>query len=176
MARLWMSGLVVLTLAFGGCASTRSQSVRQAGYAGHPKRIYVLVMPELNNQMGADFVQGSVAKLSDAIAKCGGILASHVSSALELDASAQIPEIKAFNPDAVMSMDFAGGTRDQYGGWLPARIDVRLWQPGAKQLAWRDTSSVSAGGFTPLSTRVDSFINDLVQRMRTDNVFPDCNS
>ena len=176
MRRLWMCGFVVLALAFSGCATTHSQSVKQADYAGHPKRVYILVLPELYNQIGADFAQGSVAKLSDAVTKCGGTVKAHVSSALELDPSGQTSEIRAFNPDVVMSMNFAGGTRDQYGGWLPARIDVRLWQPGAKQLAWRDTSSVSAGGLTPVSARVESFVKDLIQRMRTDGVFPECSS
>lgn len=175
MARSWGSALLLVTLvALTGCAHTVSQSTKQATYTGHPKRIYVLVMPQLSDQMGTDFTQSSIARLSDAVGKCDGTVKSHISSPLELDPNSLESEIQAFKPDVIMSMNFAGGTRDQYGGWLPARIDVRLWQPGAKELAWRDTSSVSAGGLTPTSMRVDSFANDLIQRMRADGVFPEC--
>jgi hypothetical protein len=165
---------LVYVLALSACATTRSQSNKQASYSGHPDRIYVIVLPQLSDQMGADFSQQAIARFSDEVAKCQGRVRSHISSPLELDASSQAAEAKAFNPDVVMSMNFAGGTRDRAGGWLPARIDVRMWQPGGTQLVWRAVSSISAGGLAPVSTRVDSFMKDLVARMRNDGVFPTC--
>jgi hypothetical protein len=168
-----------------GCASSSTQTNRDTQYAGHPTRIFVI---ESLIPLGDGFENTFEPILSQDIRACGGDVAFHrvetadISNPLSLngpttsqqaDANALGAELKAFAPDAVLTMVIAH--RFLINGMLNGvTIDSKLFDYKTHKPVW---AGVSSFGFAPASTtatRAKALHDDLGPKLRRDGVTPDC--
>lgn len=164
----------VSALSLCACATTSSQSTRATSYAGNPQRMYLLISSNFSQQLGYPFASQTEQDFLTSARKCGVVIDGQVASALDLNPQGALGTALAFKPDVIMAMNFAGGTTNQYGAWVRANIDVRLWQPGTKYLAWHDLSEVTAPPAASVENRAESFTTNLFQRLSADGVLTHC--
>jgi len=169
----------------GGCASSSTQTNRDAQYSGHPMRIFVV---ESLIPLGDGFESTFEPILSQDIRTCGGDVAFHrieaadISNPLALngpttsqqaDVNRLDTEIKAFAPDAVLTMVIAH--RSLINGMLNGvTINSKLYDYKTHKAVW---AGVSSFGFAPASTtatRAKALHDDLGPKLRRDGVTPDC--
>lgn len=161
-------------LSLCGCATTSSESTKDAGYAGDPQRMYLLITPNFSQQLGYPFASQTAQDVLASARKCGVVIDAQVASPLDLNPQGALQTALSYSPDVIMAMNFAGGATNPYGQWVRADIDVRLWQPGKKSLAWHDLSQVNAAPAATVQTRAESFTTNLFQRLAADGVLTHC--
>ena len=161
-------------LALCACATTTSQSTKEASYSGDPQRMYLLISPAFSQQLGYDFAAETEQEVLASARKCSVVVDGHVASALELNPQGDLAAALAFKPDVIMALNYSGGTVNQYGQWMRANIDVRLWQPGKKYLAWRALSQINTAPAAAVQTKAQSFTTNLFQRLHADGVLTHC--
>ncbi len=170
---VWVSACLS-ALSLCGCATTTSQSTKAASYTGDPQRMYLLITSNFSQQLGYPFASQTEQDVLASARKCGVVIDGQVASALDLNPQGALESALTYKPDVIMAMSFTGGATDPYGQWVRANIDVRLWQPGKKYLAWHDISQVNAAPAATVQTRAESFTTNLFQRLSADGVLTHC--
>lgn len=176
---------VTLAAALCGCASSSTQTNRDAQYAGHPQRIFVI---EALIPLGDGFESTFEPTLSQDIRVCGGDVAFYrvevadLSNPLSLDGSTAAQqasantlssELKAFAPDAVLTMTIAH--RFLLNGMLNGvTIHSKLYDYKTHKAVWAGVSNFSFAPASTSATRAKALHDDLGPKLRRDGVIPDC--
>lgn len=173
-----------LAAALCGCASSSTQTNRDAQYAGHPQRIFII---ESLIPLGDGFESTFEPTLSQDIRACGGDVAFHrvevadlsdplslgASTAAQTSANTLSSEMKAFTPDAVLTMTIAH--RFLLNGMLNGvTINSRLYEYKTHKAVWAGVSNFSFAPASTTATRAKALHDDLGPKLRRDGVIPDC--
>jgi hypothetical protein len=175
-----------LAAALCGCASSSTQTNRDAHYAGHPQRIFII---ESLVSLGDGFENAFEPIFSQDIRTCGGDVAFHrleatdVSDPLSLNgsnatqqarANALSSEIKAFAPDAVFSMTIVHRFLVNYNQLSGVTINSKLYDYKTHQAVWAGVSNFSFAPVSTTATRAKALHDDIGPKLRRDGVIPDC--
>jgi hypothetical protein len=167
--------LAMCMLLFGCAPTTRMATNKAQTYAGDPKRIYAVF--SVRAQFGKDFSEGFEQKAIAIAKECGAMLEAANLNGLELNDGGVRSRMRAFGPDAVLTMRSTGGTKDQFGTVLDATYDVRLMDVASNKTVWRASTKVTSGGLLmPARDRGASFAGDLMNRLKRDGIFHSCES
>jgi hypothetical protein len=174
-----------LAAALCGCASSSTQTNRDAQYAGHPQRIFII---EALIPLGDGFESTFEPTLSQDIRTCGGDVAFYrveladVSNPLSLSgpttaqqasSNTLSSEMKAFAPDAVLTMTIAH--RFLLNGMLNGvTINSKLYDYKTHKAVWAGVSNFSFAPASTTATRAKALHDDLGPKLRRDGVIPDC--
>ena len=173
MFRLVLLGAVFLLLV--GCVQpTKIQSVMAAGYAGEPKRIFVVT--DVGNEYGAEFSGAFEERLIAIARQCGAQLQVSRMSNLELDTSVHKARMKEFGPDVLLSMRRNGGTRMGAGGPVVHAIyDARLFDANTQKPLWRANLNFYRGGtLIAIKERGEALAIELTNQMKSDGILKSC--
>lgn len=168
-----------------GCASSSTQTNRDAQYAGHPQRIFII---ESLIPLGDGFESTFEPTLSQDIRTCGGDVAFHrvevadmsnplalngPTTAQQVSANSLSSELKAFAPDAVLIMTIAH--RFLLNGMLNGvTINSKLYDYKTHKAVWAGVSNFSFAPASTTATRAKALHDDLGPKLRRDGVIPDC--
>ncbi len=148
-----------------GCASPPTiESIKAPDYSGEPKRLFVLSVVETD--FGKGFSSAFHKKLIEIASNCGATLEISQVSPLELNSNVHLERMKNFNPDSVLAIARAGGTKDEYGRVMNVQYNVRLHDYPSEKIVWRaifNNISPADGG--------ERFAIMLTNKMREDQIF-----
>lgn len=176
---------LALAMVLCGCATSNTKTNRDAQYAGHPKRLFVV---ETLVALGDGFEDDFEPLLTHDIQACGGEVAYHrveasdATNPLSLDGpgaaqqaatKAIFTQITAYAPDAVLFMRIS--YRSLLNGMLNGvTINSKVFDYKTQKPVW---AGVSSFGFAPASsnaTRAKVLHDDLAPKLRHDGLIPDC--
>ncbi len=160
--------------ALSACApATKVVTNRAADYTGRPARLYVVHKAGLG--FGAPFAGAFRQKFADLAKPCGVETAFGEVTGMELDSGAVVKDMKAFHPDAILSIALDGGTVNQYGSVLVQKYDARLNDVKTKKIVWRGKLDFNRGAtLIPLEERAMVLAADLTNALKQDTILQGC--
>jgi len=167
------AAIIVLSFVIGACApATRVQSNKAQDYTSEPKRVFVLT--DVGSDFGDEYAQAFQERLVGIARDCGAVIEVSRINPLELDNSARTARMKDFNPDVVLSIFRAGGTRNQ-SGLFHVIYDVRLQDVQSKKMVWRaNFNFYRGGGLIPVADRGRALAVDITNKMKEDGIVRSC--
>lgn len=162
--------LIVLSGLAAGCApSTRLVTNKAPDYRADPKRIYVL-FPAVD-EFGQVFDQTFLSKTAEFTRPCGATVQGTTITGLELDQNASLAAVRAFNPDALLVLRRAGGTKDPYGRLIHVAFNIEFVDGRSSRTVWRAKADFHRGGLLiPIEPRAETFAADVTGRLKADGI------
>jgi hypothetical protein len=162
--------LACLVGLLGGCAlSTRLTTNQARDYKGNPRRIYVVFHSV--DEYGPTFDRTFIAKSSQLAKDCGAALEGTTITGLELDKNAYLVAVKAFNPDTVLVLRRAGGTKTEFGQLLYLLLNIELVDVPANRIVWRAKADFHRGSsLIPIEQRAEALATDITGRLKADGI------
>jgi hypothetical protein len=149
---------------FTACASISIESARDPGFSGKISRLYVLIRD--NGQLKSSYSQNLQRALTERLSARGIVSQVQIVSSLELDESRYSRDIKTFSPDAVLSIQWAGGTR-RLSEVIEVFWDASLHIPQTRTRIWRATIHLSGGSSL---SRMTAMTDSILSRLEQDGI------
>jgi hypothetical protein len=149
---------------FTACASISIESARDPGFSGKVGRLFVLIRD--NGQLKSSYSQNLQKAMTERLSARGISSQVQIASPLELDESRYSRDIKTFSPDAVLVIQWAGGTR-RLSEVTEVFWDASLRIPEAKARIWRATIHISGGSSL---SRMTAMTDSILARLEQDGV------
>ena len=164
-ARL-LPALILLgaTVLLTACAAISIESARDPGFSGKISRLYVLIRD--NGQLKSSYSQNLQKALTERLSARGIVSHVQIASPLELDESKYSRDIQAFLPDAVLGIQWAGGTR-RLSEVIEVYWDASLQIPQTKTRIWRARIHLSGGSSL---SRMTAMTDSILSRLEQDGI------
>ena len=177
-----MTSIAIRVLAVGvaaawlaGCAAppSRIQTSKAEGYSKQPKRMFVL--STAGNDWGNEFANSFESRITAIGTACGTTVQVSRINPLELDENVHANRMKAFNPDAILTVRNNGGTKSAYGALIDVIYDLSLRDVQANKLVWRaNVRFVRGATLRSLTERGETLAIEITNKLKQEGLLAGC--
>ena len=123
------------------------------------------------DEFGPVFDQTFLSKTAQFTRECGVTVQGATITGLELDQDAYLAAIRAFNPDGLLLLRRAGGTKDPYGRLIHVAFNIEFVDSKSSRTVWRAKADFHRGGLIiPLEQRAETFASGVAGRLKADGI------